>query len=136
MKKTTHFVMAIVAFMLITLIGCKKDNTKPDSAIIGRWQIVKSDFKHNYEGEMQTETEMAPSGSYIEFKKDGSYSGKSEGNMSGTWVIDNNRLKLKDSKENESSSFEIKKLTKAELVLFSKDVDGGYISEEAIYLKK
>lgn len=137
MKTATHFLLAFMALASFTFTGCKKDKNEPDN-IVGKWQIVRSETKETANGQTTTDAGNAPEGSFLEFKADGSFIGKTEDIVSGRWILNNGRLHLDGGgmMESSDSGYEIKKLTKSELVLYSKDVDGSYSFEETVYLKK
>lgn len=137
MKSATHFLLALIAVVSFTFTGCKKDKNEPDN-IVGRWQFVKSEYKETMNGQTTNETNNAPAGSFLEFKADGSFIGKVEDMVSGRWVLNDDRLHLDGGGmlESNTSGYEIKKLTKSELVLYGKDVDGSYSTEETVYLKR
>lgn len=137
MKTATHFLLAFIAVVSFTFTGCKKDKNEPKN-IVGRWQFVKSELKQTMNGQTTNNTTNAPEGSFIEFKADGSFIGKTDGMVSGRWVLNNGRLHIDGGGaiESSDSGYEIKKVTGSELVLYSKDVDGSFSSEETVYLKK
>jgi len=143
MKTATQFLMALIAVATFTFTGCKKDKDKEadkTESIVGRWQFVKVETKQTYNGTTTNDTENAPAGSFIEFKKDGSFSGKTEIDIVGTWKLSNNRVFFDGSGaynlNADPDGHEIRKITASELVLFSDDKDGSFSSETTIYLKK
>jgi len=143
MKTATQFLMAFIAIATFTFAGCKKDKDKEEdkkASVVGKWQFVKVEVKQTYQGKTTNETEEAPAGSFVDFKADGSFSGKTTIDFTGTWKLTNNRVFFDGAGAYnlgaDPDGHEIKKISASELVLFSDDKDGDFSSETTMYLKK
>jgi hypothetical protein len=129
------FLLVFFAFMSA---GCEKDDDEPE-LIIGKWTFEKEVYVDMYNGSKNTDTYPYDSGEYLEFKSDRSFLIMNpEGTQGGTWRISNNRIFFlgNDNLDTDEEGYEILKLTKSELQLYSKSTEGTDYYELTIYLSR
>jgi uncharacterized protein (TIGR03066 family) len=112
-------VLAAVVFTIVFVAGASADDKKIDPAkLVGKWELTKS------------ESNNAPKGAIIEFKKDNKlsitvdFNGKSL-ELSGTYKVDGDKLtvtiKPPDGGKEDSDTDTIKSMTDDKIVLIDKD---------------
>jgi|GEM_PF-1147532 len=141
----------LLALAVIGITACsKKNDTKPSSAIVGKWHLV-ADTTKNYTNGSLTETDVEPitDADYAQFNTDGSgVTANSSSITNFTYTISGNTLIIKTAAQNQNGvhidalteNYAIKKLSSSQLFLFSDDTenDSGttYRMTEASYFTK
>jgi len=149
MKRTPKLLVLAIAVTAITACS-KKNDSKPSSAIVGKWTVI-SDTTKNYTNGTLTETDVEPesNNNFAQFNADGSGTISDSGSVTKfNYTISGSTLTIKVpaqtidgvTVEATSENYAIKTLTSSQLYLFSDDseTDAGvvYRMTEATHFTK
>lgn len=133
-------ILKLLPFIVLALVApsCNDDDEDPE-LIVGKWNLVKEDYVDRYDGFEDSGTYHYSPGEFIEFKADGPLLVVlTDETFGGSWRISDGRLYLLGNADLDvpEDGFEIRKLTKSELQLHARDIDGTDYYESTIYLSK
>jgi hypothetical protein len=131
----------IAAFLCLSCLfmACKKDNDNTPIGITGVWMFVSSESKtSNSNGVVSHDTYMADDADVLKLDQNGIYKSIVGGEAEqGKWKLSEDGKTLTiDIGTAYESAMTVLSHTKTALVLYGKDVDGDYIFETTIRLKR
>jgi hypothetical protein len=122
-KLLFSILLATICMGAIVLPGCKKNDASIEEKLVGKWTLVKLGLHVEFFGQSIDTTVLYPTGSFLEFKKDGTMTGEQDGTFTGIWKYQNSKLLTVITNETalDSISYDILKITGSDLQLQATD---------------
>ena len=137
MKKISS-ILVLACLLLVAATSCKKDDKKEDT-VLGKWTLVKGDWKQTFNGQVFTGSETFSASDVATFNENKTFTWTAgEESMAGTWTQDGNIITLSAMEDDQPVQVEytIKTLTSTTLIVHSKTVDEAYSYEATVELKR